>query len=187
MVTQFKTIDELPAFTEKGYHMMKIPPTEWNIIYGIFELSKNIEPTVDLDPNLNAKFYNIAKYTTIQQGIMSLLKAPHEKFSGQNLIEQNLYGVREYSKGATLYEHTDNIKTHHISSIIHLESDCDWPIEMQGHDGEWVSFNMNPGDILFYESAKCLHKRSTPMPGSFWRNMYVHYSLIDYSYVGEDV
>jgi hypothetical protein len=37
---------------------------------------------------------------------------------------------------------------------------------------------MDPGDIVYYESAKCLHGRNTPLDGDFYVNLFAHYRPI---------
>ena len=34
---------------------------------------------------------------------------------------------------------------------------------------------MQEGDIVYYESAKCLHGRMRPLRGSFYVNLFAHY------------
>lgn len=34
---------------------------------------------------------------------------------------------------------------------------------------------MSPGDLVFYESAKCLHARMKPLPTDSYTNMFVHF------------
>ena len=34
---------------------------------------------------------------------------------------------------------------------------------------------MNEGDIVYYESARCLHGRMQPLKGGFYVNMFSHY------------
>ena len=37
---------------------------------------------------------------------------------------------------------------------------------------------MEPGDIIYYESAKSLHGRNTPLAGGFYTNLFTHYRPI---------
>lgn len=34
---------------------------------------------------------------------------------------------------------------------------------------------MDPGDIVYYESARCLHGRMRPLDGAFYVNLFAHY------------
>lgn len=38
---------------------------------------------------------------------------------------------------------------------------------------------MSPGDIVYYESAKALHGRNTPLQGGKYINLFTHYRPID--------
>jgi hypothetical protein len=47
---------------------------------------------------------------------------------------------------------------------INHESD-DWPLDIQGHDGEWYKVYAQPGDMILYESAVCEHGRKEALGG----------------------
>ena len=54
--------------------------------------------------------------------------------------------------------------THVISSIVHIAHEYDddaepWPIEIEDRDGQLHSVALQEGQMLFYESASCLHGR----------------------------
>ena len=38
---------------------------------------------------------------------------------------------------------------------------------------------MEPGDIVYYESARCLHGRMNPLRGEYYINLFSHYRPID--------
>ena len=37
------------------------------------------------------------------------------------------------------------------------------------------SVNLEPGDMLFYESAKCMHGRPRPFKGKYYSSIFIHY------------
>lgn len=57
--------------------------------------------------------------------------------------------------------HVDTVSTHAVSTIINVDQKVakDWPLIILDHDGNPHSVNMQAGDMLLYESAKCLHGR----------------------------
>ena len=85
---------------------------------------------------------------TVRTMIHDQLLASHQEWVKEPLLKSFIYGIRSYTKGATLTSHVDRIATHHISSIIIVDKDLacgcsnkpeaeDWPLDIQGHDGEW--------------------------------------------------
>jgi prolyl 4-hydroxylase len=38
---------------------------------------------------------------------------------------------------------------------------------------------MEPGDMVFYESATCVHGRPTPLKGKYFANAFIHYKPED--------
>ena len=51
----------------------------------------------------------------------------------------------------------------------------DWPLEIKSHDGQFHYVNMKPGDMLLYESARCLHGRPQPFEGDSYANIFLHF------------
>ena len=59
--------------------------------------------------------------------------------------------------------HEDRTDTHIISAIINVDQDHDWPLFIQcGRDAPVREVVMKKGDMLFYESARCLQRKSQP-------------------------
>ena len=82
------------------------------------------------------------------------------------------------------------IETHVISSITHIAHKYDddsqpWPIHIEDHDGHLHAVNLEPGDTLFYESARCLHGRLTEFKGKYYGSIFIHYAPIDWKYEAE--
>ena len=79
-----------------------------------------------------------------------------EKWSGIELEYSVLYGIRRYIKGNRLSAHTDISKTHIISAIINVDQDIDepWPLQILDHSGQPHNIYLEPGEMVWYESAK---------------------------------
>jgi len=131
---------------------------------------------------------------SIRATIHKELQPLHEEFCGVSIEPSFIYGIRSYTKGATLINHVDRVETHHISSIIIVDKDLrcgcqhkefadDWPLDIQDHDGNWHKVYAEVGDIILYESAICEHGRQEPFGGEYFRNFlyiinwYDKYSL----------
>ena len=87
------------------------------------------------------------------------------------------YGVRTYQRDSYLHLHVDTVNTHVISGIINVNQSVGsaWPLEILDHDGKLHSVTMEPGDLVFYESARLLHGRPHPLDGDSYANVFVHY------------
>lgn len=91
--------------------------------------------------------------------------------------------------------HNDKPFTHVISTIVHIAHEYDndnvtWPLEIEDHDGNLHSVEMEAGDMVYYESAKCLHGRMTEFLGKYYGSIFVHYQPVDldvWNYKVEDV
>jgi hypothetical protein len=103
-----------------------------------------------------------------------------EAWVGEPLEQTDMYGLRRYEEGARLLTHVDRESTHAASLIVNVAQgnvSQPWPVEVHDHAGRLHQITMDPGDIVFYESASCLHGRNTPLKGdgAFYVNLFTHY------------
>ena len=72
-----------------------------------------------------------------------------EDWTGEELTECSLYGIRVYKENAILATHVDRLPLV-SSAIINVASDVDepWPLEVYGHDGKAYNVTMEPGDMV---------------------------------------
>ena len=109
--------------------------------------------------------------------VLDQLKPLHEAWAGVELEPTSVYGVRLYRDGATLADHLDIPETHVISSVFHIDSRLDEPflLEIEDATGTYAGVDLKPGTMMFYESAKCFHRRSRPMRGDYYGSLFLHY------------
>jgi len=96
------------------------------------------------------------------------------------LIGSIAYGLRIYRNESQLNMHTDRTNTHIISCILHVDHDDDpesepWPIIIEDFQGNTNEVVLESGDMLFYESSKCLHGRPKKFKGKWYSSIFVHY------------
>lgn len=200
----FTSYTDFPKFTEKGYKKIKVPEDAWNLIQKIYLqlLDKQIvEEEFDgkahyiTGDEKTSELLDIAQLSAERDELHRMLLPLHEEFSGQKLNPSYLYGIRSYLKGSDLKLHKDRIETHHIASIIQVdknlkcgcknkENGADWPLDIQAHDGTWEKVYLEPGEMVLYESAACQHGRTERFEGTYFRNMFLHYKLQDWTYAG---
>ena len=113
----------------------------------------------------------------LKDKIHNSLQEPMESWSGTKLEPTFVYGIRDYKRGAVLIPHRDRKETHIISAIINIDQQVekDWPLEIEDHFYRRHEVFLEPGEVLFYESARLLHGRSTPLKGESYSNIFCHY------------
>jgi len=112
----------------------------------------------------------------LQQEIWAAAHETIQEWTGQELSQSSLYGVRVYKEGAVLAPHVDRLPL--VSScIINVDQDVDepWPLEVFGHDGKATNVTMEPGDMVLYESHSVIHGRPFPLKGRFMANIFIHF------------
>lgn len=191
---KFFTKDNLPKLSTNGFLLTKLSDENWDLVKKMYELVKD-NKTEELFEHKNSVIIG----DTNTSDIMSLDFVPelkkelhkklqpfHESWCGEELEPTYMYGIRSYNKGVKLASHYDRVETHHISSIImvdkKLDGGNDWGIQIEEHNGNSHTIYMQPGDILLYESAICLHGRKDEFEGEYYRNMYIHYKLKNWEY-----
>ena len=104
----------------------------------------------------------------LKQHIWNAARDTISEWTGQQLAECSLYGIRIYKEGAVLAPHVDRLPLV-SSAIINVDQDVDepWPLEVIGHDGIAVNITMKPGDLVLYESNSIIHGVSLLRPFVF--------------------
>jgi hypothetical protein len=102
-------------------------------------------------------------------------------------VEQTvMYGLRQYEDGARLLTHVDRTATHAVSLIVNIAQGNltePWPVEVFDHADRLHEVLMEPGEVVYYESAKNLHSRNRPLTGKkgddvYYVNLFTHYRPI---------
>ncbi|KAL3775492.1 hypothetical protein ACHAW5_000237 [Stephanodiscus triporus] len=109
------------------------------------------------------------------------LKDVVQEWAGCEIEQTDLYGIRQYESGARLSTHVDRINTHAVSLIVNIAQGNltqPWTVEVYDHANRLHEVVMEPGDIVYYESAKALHGRNTPLAGGYYANLFTHYRPI---------
>ena len=103
-------------------------------------------------------------------------------WAGVEVEQTSMYGLRQYETGARLLSHVDRLPTHAVSLIVNVAQDNlsqPWPVEVFDHADRLHEITMDPGDIVYYESAKNLHGRNRPLTckpgGCSFVNLFTHY------------
>ena len=171
----------MPSFTERQYDVVKAP-AEWH--------GKLLKRYQEQLPHAVLE-QSPGELSGVQQGLPPLFFPQEElnyevlhaltplfsEWAGMELEPTSVYGVRVYRNGSILKDHLDVLETHVISGILHIDHDLDgpYPIQIEDSTGRLRSAELAPGDLMFYESAKCFHQRSVPMSGRHYASIFLHY------------
>ena len=193
-MNKFSIKEDLPKLSTTGFLLTKLSDENWELVKKMYK-SVMDNKTEELFEHKNSviigndntsDIMSLDSIPELKAELHKKLKSVHESWCGEELEPTYMYGIRSYNKGVKLASHYDRVETHHISSIImvdkKLDNADDWGIQIEEHNGKLHTIYMQPGDILFYESAVCLHGRSEIFNGEYYRNMYVHYKLKNWEY-----
>jgi len=131
----------------------------------------NVFPTlIHNDPQFNTQ-------------LCAILKPAHEQWCGVPLVTANAYGIRVYQSGSYLHNHVDLIQSHVISSTLCVDHRLNrpWPFYIEDISGHGHEISLQPGEMLFYESARLKHGRPYPLDGEYYAALFVHYTPVNWS------
>lgn len=177
-------------YTEVGFKKIRAPEKMFNLLKEFWE--KNKDKQVNENWPKGNTYTNHWKAPTtmvsvenkglrgggsfLKQMLWDAARDTIQEWTGEELTQCSLYGIRVYTEGAMLATHVDRMPL--ISSaIVNVAQDVDepWPIEVIGHDGKAHNVTMEPGDMVLYESHSILHGRPFPLKGRFYANVFVHF------------
>jgi len=180
----------VPNFTEYGWAVTKAPEHLTREMQSTLRHQFESQYPEGHDPAI------VGDYPTTLVDMPELIdRALHqilpyaEAWSGVPLKIQRGYGMRIYPNTSRLLMHLDKITTHVISCIFHIDHSVDnipWPLVIEDFDGITQKVVLQPGDMLFYESAKCLHGRPIPLEGNWYTSLFLHYSPIVWPFEEQD-
>ena len=117
----------------------------------------------------------------LRKEVHNSLKPQLEAWSKTELLPTFVYGIRIYKKGSVLIPHRDKLKTHIISAIINVDQEVDkkWPLIIEDNYYRNHNVFLNPGEVIFYESARLDHGRPLPLKGEKFANIFCHFMPVN--------
>jgi prolyl 4-hydroxylase len=118
----------------------------------------------------------------LKQKIWDAARDTIQEWTGEELTECSLYGIRVYTAGSVLASHVDRLPLV-SSAIINVAQDVDepWMLEVIGHNGKASNVTMEPGDMVLYESHSVIHGRPFPLKGRYYANIFIHFEPTGHS------
>jgi len=175
------------TFTELGFNKGRLPNDLWGSMNAYYYNNRNRKVREEWEskgPFVNwweVDAFMIQMPWFLKRKWQSRLKQLVEAWSGVELELTDIYGMRRYEDGARLLHHVDREATHALSLIINIAQGgvrSPWTVEIYDFADRLHEVVMEPGDIVYYESAKCLHGRNTPLDADFYVNLFSHYRPI---------
>lgn len=194
----FRQPSSMQNYTELGFKKIRAPKEVWDLIKKFWDENKDRKNWQDENwPKGNtytnhwtSPTYMVSVENTrlrgaggrLKNAIWNAAKDTMQEWTGQELTQCSLYGVRVYTEGAMLATHVDRMPLV-SSAIINVDQDLDepWPIEVYAHDGKAYNITMEPGDMVLYESHSVLHGRPFPLKGRHYANLFVHFEPVGHS------
>lgn len=120
--------------------------------------------------------------SNLKRKIWDAARDTMQEWTGEEVTDCSLYGIRVYTEGSMLATHVDRMPLV-SSAILNVDQDVDepWPIEVYAHDGKAYNVTMEPGDMVLYESHSVLHGRPFPLKGRFYANIFIHFEPTGHS------
>lgn len=138
--------------------------------------------------SMTVNWYKVdTKYIRMPQKRRSYWQSRLEKLiqkwvgSQFKLESTDINGLRRYEDGARLLLHVDREASNAVSIVINVAQEglhAPWVFDIYDHADRLHHVELSPGEMLFYESARCLHGRMVPLEGGYYVNMFAHFRPI---------
>lgn len=185
-------------YTDLGFKKIKAPPEVWAAVKKFWEENKDRSNWKNENwprGNTYTNHWTAPTYMVnvedmrlrgagsgIKRKIWDAARDTIQEWTGEELTDCSLYGIRVYTEGSVLATHVDRMPLV-SSAILNVDQDVDepWPIEVYAHDGKAYNVTMEPGDMVLYESHSVLHGRPFPLKGRFYANIFIHFEPTGHS------
>ncbi|CAE7635707.1 unnamed protein product, partial [Symbiodinium microadriaticum] len=175
---------EVPAVTDDGFRLVQLPSDtfDWLRVWYDDRKGQIAREEGHVGPCMNqhaAPSLMVQLSVNVRNRLSAELQGILESWYGKGPLElTSIYGIRKYTNNSVLRMHVDTRATHVVSAIINVDQDVQEPWKLlildHAYEEHWVE--MQPGDMLLYESAKLLHGRpAEPMNGRRYENLFIHY------------
>ena len=113
----------------------------------------------------------------IKEKIFKSLGPLAETWAGAKLLPTSVFGIRRYGNRSALISHLDKPWSHVISAILNIgqEVEEDWPLFIKDHSGGSHRLVLQPGEMLWYESARLVHGRQVVEEGILASSWQCHH------------
>jgi len=185
-------------YTELGFKKMRAPPEVWERVKKFWEDNKdkkNWKPENWPKGNTYTNHWQSPTYmvsvedtrlrgagVNIKRKVWNAARDTIQEWTGEEVTDCSLYGIRVYTEGSILATHVDRMPLV-SSAILNVDQDVDepWPVEVYAHDGKAYNITMEPGDMVLYESHSVLHGRPFPLKGRYYANIFIHFEPTGHS------
>jgi prolyl 4-hydroxylase len=183
-------------YTETGFKKIKCPEKVFKLLKDFF--NKNKHKKTPENWNAGNTYVNHWEATTwmvsvedtslrgggsqLKDQIWNAARDTIQEWTGEELTQCSLYGIRIYENGAVLAPHVDRLPLV-SSAIVNVDQDVDepWPLEVYSHDGRAYNVSMEPGEMVLYESHSVIHGRPFPLKGRYYANVFIHFEPVGHS------
>ncbi len=168
--------------TKKGFQVLDVPPVVYSILVDFYDRAQFQEENY---PGKEAYSKQVSFLQDINQHqdkvnfIKSTMLDLHQEWCQRDLNPAVVYGVRSYSNNTIFNAHFDRQDTHHVASSITLGKDAPWNLNIQDHDNQWWGVDVEPGQMIMFESGCCMHGRLDNYQGTYFDNIYTHFTYAE--------
>ena len=184
----------LPATHPKGFTKRKMPKGLHQRLINFYRKWYHLKADESWDHSgTQLNFYNVKTHMvsldhdyrerdSIAHDVMKPLLLEWAHSNGHTEIAglefTAFYGIREYSRGASLRNHVDRVDTHVFSAVLQVAQsgvEEPWPLQVIGFDGKLYDVTLEPGEMILYEGHKLIHGRPYPFNGTRFANAFIHF------------
>ena len=172
-----------PNFTEFGFALTRFPDADL-----LEEMQQAIQDGMSgRQPEGNTRIIDgdqpwVIWRQDLMKRVEDTMQGYVEEFFDTELELQAIYGLRLFRNNSSFRMHIDKKGSHALGFVMNVDRSADaqdWPIYIEDFHGRTHEIFMRPGDMILYESSKCMHGRPRKFIGSWFCNVIGHYHPVD--------
>ena len=172
-------LQKITRATKKGFQVLDVPPAVYSILTEFYDRNKMHEENYAGKENYSKQVSYLQDINQLGDRVAFIKETMldlHQEWCGRKLKPAVVYGVRSYSANTIFNAHFDRQDTHHVASSITLGKDAPLNLNIQDHDNQWWGVDVEPGQMIMFESGCCMHGRLDEYKGTYFDNLYTHFT-----------
>ena len=113
----------------------------------------------------------------VQEPWLDRLIVMEEQWLGgrMKLAMSPIHGIRIYEEGFRFKAHADELNVGMIINFDQVDMREPWMLHIYDHAHRLHEIDMQPGDLVFFESKRCLHGRMKALQGKSYTSLFIHF------------
>uniref|UniRef100_A0A061RLD4 Uncharacterized protein n=1 Tax=Tetraselmis sp. GSL018 TaxID=582737 RepID=A0A061RLD4_9CHLO len=164
--------------TPEDWRVVDVPSETFSKAYTRLHeiVSKTTNKTLKTEQSVQS-LASALHQTDLSYEILHDLKLLFSEWVGMSLLPTSARGFHFFPEGYVEEDHVDPVESEVVSGILHVDSDTEepFPLQILQRDGQVVSVNTKPGQLIMFQGSKRIHGYTNSLRGRFFASISLGY------------